>query len=34
VTDWLRKQGYAKVQSISGGIDRWSLEIDSKISRY
>jgi rhodanese-related sulfurtransferase len=34
VTDWLRKQGYEKVQSVSGGIDRWSLEIDPKVSRY
>lgn len=34
VTDWLRKQGFEKVQSMSGGIDQWSLEIDSKIPRY
>jgi len=34
VTDWMRKQGYDKVQSLSGGIDRWSLEIDPKLSRY
>jgi rhodanese-related sulfurtransferase len=34
VTEWLRKQGYEKVQSMSGGIDRWSLEIDPKVSRY
>ena len=34
VTDWLRKQGYEKVQSVSGGIDRWSLEIDPKVLRY
>jgi rhodanese-related sulfurtransferase len=34
VTDWLRKQGFDKVQSMSGGIDRWSLEIDPKVSRY
>lgn len=34
VTDWLRKQGYDKVQSISGGIDRWSIEIDPKVPRY
>jgi rhodanese-related sulfurtransferase len=34
VTDWLRKQGYEQAQSMSGGIDRWSLEIDPKIPRY
>ncbi len=34
VTAWLRKQGYEKVQSMSGGIERWSLEIDPGISRY
>ena len=34
VTDWLRKQGYEKVQSLSGGINRWSLEIDPSIPRY
>jgi rhodanese-related sulfurtransferase len=34
VTDWLRKQGYEKVQSMSGGIDQWSLEIDPKVPRY
>jgi rhodanese-related sulfurtransferase len=34
VTDWLRKQGYEKAQSMSGGIDQWSLDIDPKVSRY
>jgi len=34
VTDWLRKQGFEKVQSMSGGINRWSLEIDAKVPRY
>ena len=34
VTDWLRKQGYERVQSMSGGIDRWSVQIDSKVPRY
>jgi rhodanese-related sulfurtransferase len=34
VTDWLRKQGYQKAQSMSGGIDRWSLQIDPGIPRY
>ncbi len=34
VTDWLRKQGFEKVQSIAGGIDKWSAEIDPKVARY
>lgn len=34
VTDWLRKQGYENVQSMSGGIDRWALEIDPTLPRY
>ncbi len=34
VTDWLRKQGFEKVQSMSGGIERWALEIDSGVTRY
>ena len=34
VTDWLRRQGYEKVQSMSGGIERWSLEIDPGVPRY
>jgi rhodanese-related sulfurtransferase len=34
VTDWLRKQGYDKAQSMSGGIDQWSLQIDPKVPRY
>ena len=34
VTDWLRNQGYERVQSMAGGIDRWSVQIDSKVPRY
>lgn len=34
VTDWLRKQGFENVQSMSGGLNRWSLEIDPKVPRY
>lgn len=34
VTDWLRKQGYGNVQSMSGGIERWSREIDPQVPRY
>jgi rhodanese-related sulfurtransferase len=34
VVDWLRRQGVANCQSMAGGIDRWSLEIDSNVPRY
>jgi rhodanese-related sulfurtransferase len=34
VTQWLRNQGFAKVSSLSGGIDEWSLKIDSSVPRY
>ena len=33
VASWLRKQG-VDAQSLSGGIDRWSREIDPKVPRY
>jgi molybdopterin/thiamine biosynthesis adenylyltransferase/rhodanese-related sulfurtransferase len=32
--DWLRDQGFAKVRNLVGGIDRWSLEVDSSMRRY
>jgi rhodanese-related sulfurtransferase len=31
---WLRFQGIEKAKSMSGGIERWSVEIDSKVPRY
>jgi rhodanese-related sulfurtransferase len=34
VTVWLRQQGLEDVQSLRGGIDRWSREIDPKIPLY
>ena len=34
VTAWLRQQGFEKVQSLRGGIDRWSREIDSSVPLY
>ena len=34
VTAWLRQQGFEKVQSLRGGIDRWAREIDPKIPVY
>ncbi|HLJ49982.1 MAG TPA: rhodanese-like domain-containing protein [Bryobacteraceae bacterium] len=34
VVNWLREQGVANCQSMAGGIDRWSLEIDPHVPRY
>ena len=34
VTQWLREQGFDKVQSMAGGIDRWAVEIDPSMKRY
>jgi rhodanese-related sulfurtransferase len=34
VANWLREQGIAGCQSMAGGIDRWSLEVDPNIPRY
>jgi rhodanese-related sulfurtransferase len=34
VAAWLRGQGFAKAQSMAGGIDRWALEIDASVPRY
>jgi rhodanese-related sulfurtransferase len=34
VTAWLRQQGFERVQSLRGGIDRWSREIDSSVPVY
>ena len=34
VTNWLRQQGFEKVQSMRGGIDRWSRTVDSKVPVY
>jgi rhodanese-related sulfurtransferase len=34
VVDWLRRQGVANCQSMSGGIDLWSLTIDPSVPRY
>ncbi|HEV2490749.1 MAG TPA: rhodanese-like domain-containing protein [Candidatus Acidoferrales bacterium] len=31
---WLRSQGISEARSMSGGIDRWSREIDSSVPRY
>lgn len=34
VTNWLRQQGFAKATNMAGGIDQWSLSIDSTVPRY
>lgn len=34
VTVWLRNQGFENVQSMRGGIDAWSREVDSTVPRY
>jgi rhodanese-related sulfurtransferase len=34
VTHWLRQQGFEKAQSMRGGIDAWSRQIDSKVPLY
>ena len=34
VTKWLREQGFPSVQSMSGGIDQWAVEIDPTLPRY
>jgi rhodanese-related sulfurtransferase len=34
VAVWLRNQGLENVQSLRGGIDAWSREIDASVPRY
>jgi rhodanese-related sulfurtransferase len=34
VVNWLRNQGVEACQSISGGIDLWSVTVDPSIPRY
>ena len=34
VTHFLKQQGFAQVQNMSGGIDAWSQQIDSSVPRY
>jgi rhodanese-related sulfurtransferase len=33
-TVWLRRQGFEKAQSLRGGIDAWSVEVDPGVARY
>ena len=34
VVQWLREQGLEACQSLSGGIDAWSLTVDPSVPRY
>ena len=34
VAAWMRNQGFEKVQSLAGGIDGWSREVDPSVPRY
>jgi rhodanese-related sulfurtransferase len=34
VAQWLRQQGFEKVQSMRGGIDGWARTVDPKIPLY
>ena len=34
VARWLRENGFQHAQSMAGGIDEWSQEIDSSVPRY
>lgn len=34
VVQWLREQGVEACQSMTGGIDAWSLTVDSSVPRY
>ena len=34
VAAWLRAQGVEGAQSLAGGIERWSREIDPTVPRY
>jgi rhodanese-related sulfurtransferase len=34
VAAWLQQQGFEKVQSLRGGVDRWSRTIDPNVPIY
>ena len=34
VMAFLRERGYTRVANLDGGIDRWSMEVDSRVPRY
>jgi molybdopterin/thiamine biosynthesis adenylyltransferase/rhodanese-related sulfurtransferase len=32
--DWMRERGFTRVRNLTGGIERWSLEVDPTTRRY
>lgn len=34
VTHFLREKGFSQAQSMKGGIDAWSVEVDPSVTRY
>ncbi|MCH8921664.1 MAG: rhodanese-like domain-containing protein [Planctomycetes bacterium] len=34
VAAWLRQRGFPRVQSMTGGIEQWAVEIDPTLRRY
>jgi rhodanese-related sulfurtransferase len=34
VANWLRNQGFEQAQSLRGGIDAWSRNVDPEVARY
>jgi rhodanese-related sulfurtransferase len=34
VTHFLREKGFSQAQSMRGGIDAWSVEVDPSVPRY
>jgi rhodanese-related sulfurtransferase len=34
VAKWLREQGFSFAQSMQGGIDAWSTDVDPAVPRY
>ncbi len=34
VAAWMQQQGFERVQSLRGGIDRWSRVVDPKVPLY
>lgn len=34
VANWLRQNGFENAQSMAGGIEAWSVEIDPSVPRY
>ena len=32
--NWMRAQGFSSVRNLVGGIEAWSLEVDSSVPRY